>query len=129
MLLIVTLFIPLVFALATYLSGNRSAKYVALLGGALALISCCLLKPPFVNGGLSPIIYSHEWISNPAILFSLSLDGLSFMLVALTTFLVPLIIFTAYRKDIDNAKAFYALILLMEFGLLGVFLAADGFLF
>lgn len=129
MLLVVTLLTPLVFALLTYLSGNRFAKFVALAGGIIAFVACNLLKAPFMNGGLAPLTYSHSWITNPVVNFSLSLDGLSFMLVALTTFLVPLIIFTTYRKEIDNAKAFYSLILLMEFGLLGVFLASDGFLF
>ncbi len=129
MLLVVTLLTPLVFALLTYLSGNRFAKYVALVGGIAAFVGCNLLKPGFINGGFAPITYTHSWIVNPLVNFSLSLDGLSFMLVALTAFLVPLIIFTTYRKEIDNAKAFYALILLMEFGLLGVFLASDGFLF
>lgn len=129
MLLVILLFIPLVFALLTYLSGDRYAKYVALVGGAAAFVTCNFLKLPFLQGGMSPLIYSHAWISNPVISFSLSLDGLSFMLVALTTFLVPLITFTTYRKEIDNAKSFFALVLLMEFGLLGVFLASDGFLF
>lgn len=129
MLLVITLFIPLVFALLTYLSGERLARYVALVGGLASLAGCILLKPSFVNGGFAPVTYSHEWITNPSIVFSLSLDGLSFMLVALTTFLVPLIIFTTFNKTIENARAFFALVLLMEFGLLGVFLAADGFLF
>ncbi|HRC15731.1 MAG TPA: NADH-quinone oxidoreductase subunit M [Bacteroidia bacterium] len=128
-LIVLILLLPLIFVLITFLSGDRFAKYVALIGAGVTFIICALLKPVFVNGGLAPIIYTQEWISNPAILFSLSLDGLSFMLVALTSFLVPLIIFTTYRKEVDNSKAFYSLILLMEFGLLGVFLAADGFLF
>lgn len=129
MLLVILLFIPLVFSLATYLCGNRPAKHIALAGGAVAFIIVCLLKAPFVNGGLAPITYSHNWIANPVIQFSLALDGLSFMLVALTSFLVPLIILTTYGKVIENAKAFYSLILFMEVGLLGVFLADDGFLF
>jgi NADH-quinone oxidoreductase subunit M len=128
-LLALTLFAPLLFALVTFLSGDRFAKYVALAGGVITFILCNLLKPGFVKGNFTPIEYNYEWITNPVINFSLSLDGLSFMLVALTTFLVPLIIFTTYRKAIENAKSFYSLILLMQFGLLGVFLASDGFLF
>ena len=104
-------------------------QVVALAGGVATFLTGVSLKPGFAASGFAPVIYSHNWISNPHILFSLQLDGLSFMLVALTTFLVPLILFTTFRKTIDNAKAFYSLILLMEFGLLGVFLASDGFLF
>ncbi len=129
MILVALLFIPLLFSLLTYLSGERYSKLVALAGSIAAFLLCLSLKQPFMNGALSPIVYVHNWISNPAIKFSLSLDGLSFMLVALTTFLVPLIIFTTFNKAVENARAFYTLILLMEFGLLGVFLANDGFLF
>ncbi|MBL0310832.1 MAG: NADH-quinone oxidoreductase subunit M [Bacteroidetes bacterium] len=129
MLLLILLFSPLLFALLVLLSGNRFAKHVALGGAILTFFSCNFLKPVFEDGGYAAITYSHEWIANPLINFSLMLDGLSFMLVALTTFLVPLIIFTTYKKEVENAKAFYSLILLMEFGLLGVFLASDGFLF
>ncbi len=129
MILVALLFIPLLFSLITYLSGDRYAKLTAFGGGVIAFLLCASLKQPFMAGGLAPLTYTHDWISNPVIKFSLSLDGLSFMLLALTTFLVPLIIFTTFRKTIENAKAFYALILLMQFGLLGVFLANDGFLF
>ncbi len=128
-MLLALLFIPLVFALITFLSGNHYAKYTALAGGFLSFIVCVLLKAPFLAGNYQPLTHSHVWVINPAIMFALSLDGLSYMLVALTSFLVPLILLTTYNKTIDNAKAFYSLILLMEFGLLGVFLAADGFLF
>jgi len=129
MLLAVTLFIPLIVSLVVYLSGNKLAKYVALAGSLLALAGCVLMKVELTKHIISPLLYSHNWISNPVIHFSLMVDGLSLMLIGLTTFLVPLIIFTTYRKEIENAKAFYALILLMEFGLLGVFMASDGFLF
>ncbi|MCX6199470.1 MAG: NADH-quinone oxidoreductase subunit M [Bacteroidetes bacterium] len=129
MLLLLTLFLPLVFALLTYLSGNRFAKYIALLGGLVVFTCCSFLKLALVHNNLAPLVFVHDWISNPHISFALNIDGLSLTLVALTAFLVPLIIFTTFRKEIENAKAFYSLVLLMEFGLLGVFMASDGFLF
>jgi NADH-quinone oxidoreductase subunit M len=129
MLLLLILFLPLVFALITFLSGDRFAKYVALAGGLITFALLSSLKPSLLAGNLAPITYTHSWIANPLISFSLQVDGLALSLLALTTFLVPLIIFTTYRKAIDNAKSFYSLILLMEFGLLGVFMASDAFLF
>ncbi len=129
MLLLLTLFLPLVFALLTYLSGNRFAKYIALLGGLVVFTCCSFLKLALVHNNLAPLVFVHDWISNPHISFALNIDGLSLTLVALTAFLVPLIIFTTFRKEIENAKAFYSLVMLMEFGLLGVFMASDGFLF
>src|SRR6476620_734905 len=103
-LLVVLLFLPLISAVITFVSGGRFARYVALAGGTITFVLCNFLKPAFVNGGFLPITYFENWITNPVINFSLSLDGLSFMLVALTTFLVPLIIFTTYSKQIENAK-------------------------
>lgn len=129
MLLLLTLFLPLVFALLTYLSGNRFAKYIALLGGLVVFTCCSFLKLALVHNNLAPLVFAHDWIANPHITFALNIDGLSLTLVALTAFLVPLIIFTTFRKEIENAKAFYSLVMLMEFGLLGVFMASDGFLF
>ena len=50
-------------------------------------------------------------------------------MILLTTLLVPLIILSTYQHNYKNAKAFYALILFMQAGLLVVFTALDGFLF
>lgn len=129
MLLIITLFLPLAFALLTFLSGNRYAKYVSLAGAVSSFAATLLLHQAFKANGLNPLTYSHAWIDNPSIAFSLSVDGLALSLVALTTCLVPLIIFSTYGKETDNAKAFYSLILLMQFGMMGVFMAADGFVY
>jgi NADH-quinone oxidoreductase subunit M len=63
------------------------------------------------------------------ICFSAGIDGISMVMVLLTTVLVPLIILTTYKHEYKNAKAFYALILFMQAGLLTVFTALDGFFF
>jgi len=102
---------------------------VALGAAAIEFIGSYLLKMALSHNGLQPVVYSHEWISNPHISFSLSVDGLSLFMVLLTTFLVPLILLTTFRKEIDNAKSFYSLVLFMQFALIGVFAASDGFLF
>ena len=66
MLLVVTLFIPLVFSLLVYLSGNKLAKYVALIGGVAGLIACILMKPAFISSCLTPLVYTRiDWIAKP----------------------------------------------------------------
>lgn len=129
MLLLGVLFFPLVAALLVYLLGNKQAKYVAFGATCIEFVASYLLKKNLTDGGLVPITFSHVWINNPSVLFALSVDGLSIMLILLTTFLVPLIVLTTFRKEIDNAKSFYALVLFMQFALIGVFAASDGFLF
>jgi NADH-quinone oxidoreductase subunit M len=61
--------------------------------------------------------------------YSLGVDGLSVLLVMLTTFLTPLSILSTWSAVQERVKEFMAFFLLLEVGMLGVFLALDLFLF
>ncbi len=128
-LLFFVFFFPLVAAALVYLAGHKQAKYVAATAAVIEFIASVMLKKCIAASHAGVIEFTHSWIDKPNISFALSVDGLSFILVVLTTFLVPLIVISTFRKEIDNAKGFYALILLMQFALIGVFIAADAFLF
>jgi len=69
------------------------------------------------------------WISQPRIRYHVGLDGLSLWLVLLTTLLTPVGILVSWRSIRRRVKEFYALFLLLEFGLIGVFVALDLVLF
>ncbi len=69
------------------------------------------------------------WISAPAIRYHVGLDGMSLWLVLLSTLLTPLAVLISWRHISSRMKEFYAFLLLMEFGLIGVFVALDLFLF
>jgi len=69
------------------------------------------------------------WISNPEIHWHVGIDGLSIWLIILSTFLTPIAILLSWRYIGDRVKEFYAFLLLLEFGLIGVFAAWDLFLF
>ena len=58
----------------------------------------------------------------------LKLDGISLVMVALTTFIVPIIIASTDKKE-NRTHNFYALILLMQMALIGVFTASEMILF
>jgi NADH-quinone oxidoreductase subunit M len=68
-------------------------------------------------------------IGADVISYHLGVDGLSILLVLLTTFLTPLAILSTWTAVKDNVKGFMAFFLLLETGLLGVFLAQDLILF
>ncbi|MFN6038733.1 MAG: NuoM family protein, partial [Bacteroidota bacterium] len=70
-----------------------------------------------------------SWIQSIGVKFSVGLDGISLLLVLLTTFLVPLIIISSFKNRYEKPNSFYGLILLMQMALVGVFVARDGFLF
>jgi NADH-quinone oxidoreductase subunit M len=69
------------------------------------------------------------WISTPDIHFHVAADGISLWLILLSTFLTPICILISWRYIQDRVKEFYAFLLLLEFGLVGVFMAQDLFLF
>lgn len=121
------LIILLVGAFATYFSGDKWASRVALFFGIAAFAgSLCLLS--HYNSGIN-INYLQLWIAKPQIYLALRADGLSLAMLLLTTALTPIIIFSAFGKEHQNAKSFYGLILFMAFAMAGTFLAVDGFLY
>jgi NADH-quinone oxidoreductase subunit M len=61
--------------------------------------------------------------------YAIGVDGLSILLVLLTTFLTPISILSTWRAVEERVKDFMLFFLLLEVGMLGVFLAQDLFLF
>ncbi len=72
---------------------------------------------------------NQSWIQSPAINYHVALDGISLWLVILTTLLTPMCVLVSWRSIDKHIKQFFAFLLLLEFGLVGVFCALDLFLF
>jgi NADH-quinone oxidoreductase subunit M len=68
-------------------------------------------------------------LSGLEIRFHLGVDGLSILLVLLTTFLMPLVILASWKSIHEQVKGYMAFFLLLETGMLGVFLSLDLVLF
>ena len=69
------------------------------------------------------------WIAAWGVSYQIGLDGYNILLVMMTAFLGPLVVagaFTAIAKDV---KLFYAMVFLIQFAMLGTFVAQDLFLF
>ena len=121
------LIILLVGAFATYFAGDKLASKVALLFSLVALgVSIALLNS--YNAGEN-ISFFKFWVNKPAISYSLTADGLSLIMLLLTSALTPLIIYSSFGTEFKNAKSLYALILFMSFAMTGTFLASDGLLY
>lgn len=122
--------IPLVAALLVFLTKGKMARSLAL-GAAVAELSYSIgVYFHYVNNPASKsLMLNCTWVKSMGINFAVGLDGIGLLLVLLTTFLVPLIIYSSFRNDYEKPNAFYGLILLMQMALIGVFTANDGFLF
>jgi NADH-quinone oxidoreductase subunit M len=125
----ILIFLPVIAALAVLLFKNGVAKHVALAFAVVELAIAGFFLSQFVPDASTQFSIAVPWIPKLGIYFNAGIDGISMMMVLLTTVLVPLIILTTYKHQYKNESAFYALILFMQAGLLVVFTALDGFLF
>jgi NADH-quinone oxidoreductase subunit M len=69
------------------------------------------------------------WIEAWGVRFAIGVDGISLMMVLLTTFLMPLAILGGWTSVKTKVHAYHALMLILTTGVLGVFVAKDLFLF
>ncbi|NKB92217.1 MAG: NADH-quinone oxidoreductase subunit M, partial [Candidatus Nanopelagicales bacterium] len=113
------------------------AKQVSLVvsGAVLALTIAMALQ--FDGASTQPFqfVESYPWIPSFGISYSVGVDGIGLVLIALATTLVPIVILAGWR-DIEgdqesegSVKGYFALILALEALMIGVFAATDVFLF
>ena len=127
------LVIPLLGFLVTLLIPRNNPALIRTFAVAIALITFAMsigLICTF-DSDKPGLQFDHNeiWIDNPQIHYHVGLDGISLWLVILSTFLTPICIMLSWRAIQQRAKEFYAFLLLLEFGLIGVFAAFDLFLF
>jgi NADH-quinone oxidoreductase subunit M len=132
-LLSVLIFFPAVGALALLLLRGDDHKYIRYLsltvGVAEFLLSLLLIfKVPIGVAGY-PVEEFSKWINQPPINYHLGVDGISMFLVILTTFLTPISILASWKSIEHRVKEFFIMLLMLEVGVVGVFLSLDLFLF
>lgn len=125
----ILIFLPVVAALVVLFFKNGAAKYVALTFAIAELVVAGIMVSQFVPDTSTQFSVTTPWISSAGIYFSAGIDGISMIMVILSTLLLPLIILATFKHQYKNANVFYALILFMQAGMLTVFTALDGFLF
>jgi NADH-quinone oxidoreductase subunit M len=124
------LWLPLLGMIAVLLSPEHRARHVAFGAAALVFLVSAPLWWAFNSAtGSFQMVSSHSWIAPWGIGYTIGLDGISVLLVLLTTLLTPITILGSYRYIAHRQKPFYAMMMLLEVGVLGVFLALDLFLF
>src|SRR3954463_2284221 len=69
------------------------------------------------------------WIPSWGARFTLGVDGIALMMVLLTTFIMPLSVLGSFTGVRTKVRSYYALLLVLTSGMLGVFMARDLFLF
>ncbi|MBL7803546.1 MAG: NADH-quinone oxidoreductase subunit M [Saprospiraceae bacterium] len=121
--------IPLLSSLAIFALRGANVRYVALAAAVANLAVTAAAWAGFDSSAAVNHAFSAPWVPQAGISFSLSMDGISLLLVALTNLLAPLIVLSSYNRSFGQDARYYGLVLMMIGALNGVFLADDGLLF
>ncbi len=127
-------FLPLLGCLVILLLNNtwhNAIRWTALLTAFVDFILTIVLFCKFdgSNTDMQFVIGPLPWIESFGVTFSLGVDGISILLVVLTPFLTAIAIASTWTSIIEKVKGFMISMLLLQTGMLGVFLATDLFLF
>ncbi len=132
-LLTILVAIPLAGALAVSLIPDSSPRATRLtgIGASLAAFIVSLVlwfRFDPAEGGMQ-FVQRIPWIPGADISYFVGIDGISLLLVVLTTFLIPIALVASWESVTRRLKGFVALMLLLEAGTLGVFVSLDLVLF
>lgn len=133
-ILSVMTYTPIVGALIIMLlipaQDSRMIKGVATIFTFLTFIfSLVVLKNFQTDTHLVQLFERVDWIPSLGVTYFLGIDGISILLVLLTTVISILVVVCSYTDVQERLKEYYVCILLLETGMIGVFLALDFFLF
>src|SRR3954466_10263781 len=122
--------LPLAGVVPVLLGDERGAKRMALVITTLELILSLGLWWAFdpSQAGMQ-LVSSAPWIPRWGVNYRVGIDGISLFMVLLTTVMMPLSVLASWTSITRRERAFYALMLTLLTGLIGVFLALDLFLF
>lgn len=129
MILAALIFFPLLSALFVGFIKNDNARKIALASSLIEFGIFIVAALQFDPNAGQQFLLDYWWVQKLGISFKVGMDGISLLLVLLTTFLVPIIILSSFKHDYKRPGLFYALILIMQSALVGVFCALDAFLF
>lgn len=121
------LLLLIIGATATYFSGDKYAKIVALFF-SLTSFGYSLFLVNQLQKGVN-LSFIMPWFDIPKTYLAFNVDGLSMAMVLLTTALTSLIIYSSFGNQYGKSKNFYTLVIFMSFAMTGTFLAADGLLY
>lgn len=125
MISVLFILIPLLSGLLAFvLKSEKTVKWFAAFSSVftLAVVLHVIYHYPQIS-------YSVPWLPALGSSFSISLDGMGKLLVILTGVAFPAVFFSTIKNSYKNPSSFYALMLLTQAGLMGVFMASDALVF
>ena len=134
-ILSIILFTPLVGMIPLLLIPGQNKNAIRWCGNIVMFASFLISLPLvfwFRTGDAAPqfqFVEQYMWIPSIGAQYHLGIDGISFLLIMLTTLLGFLAILSSWSAIENRAKEYYAMFILLQVGMLGVFMSLDFFLF
>src|SRR5215469_11219831 len=111
---------------------SRLVKMLALAVTLITLIWVIVMATRFnPSGPTFQLTEQYSWIPQFGVHYAVGVDGIALVLIGMTVVLMPMVILASWH-DVDNArspKSYFALMLVLETMMIGVFAATDVFLF
>ena len=131
--LLLLLLIPFVTAAIILIAGKQQAKWIALAGSAVQLITAFVLLASFYSqkaaGNAKQFLFEQQynWFPSLNISFHLGVDGISISMILLTAFVVIAGVLVSWNVE-KMTKEFFFLLILLSMGAYGFFISLDLFI-
>src|SRR5687767_708998 len=106
MLTVFLIFFPLLVSVLLLILKPQRARIWALGASLLELIASIFVAVSFDTSGSFQYEINQPWITSLGLSFSVAMDGISLLLVLLTTVLVPFIILSSFKNEYDKPSTF-----------------------
>ena len=131
-MLFYVLSLPFIFALLILIIPSKYKRAIIPISGFLSLAHFILTLFLYLRYDISKytfqFVINKKWIS-PGINFHIGVDGISLLLILLTTFLFPISFFASVKSVNKREKGFAFFMFLLEGGVIGVFVSLNVLLF
>lgn len=125
--------IPLVGGLLLLMINNKQEKLIKSFAIAVSTLTFLLSLFLYIGFDKSAIGYQFSiqqlWIPSLHVSYHVGIDGISLLLILLTTFITPLALLSSWNSIGNKVKEFNFFVLFLEVGMLGVFVSLDLFMF
>src|ERR1017187_8154232 len=134
-ILSIILFIPLVGIIPLFVIPGTNKQVIRWWGNVVLFVDFLASLPlVFWFARETPsqqfkFVEQHAWIPSIGAQFHLGIDGISFLLIMLTTVLGFIAVLSSWTAIQERVAEYYAMFLLLQVGMLGVFMSLDFFLF
>ena len=130
MLLSVIVFLPILFALIVAFLPTSLTRTSSLIFSSLHFILTLSLFTVFDPSSASlQLVENYTWLPELGVSYFLGIDGISFWLVLLTSFLTPIVIGASWSSVDRSIKAYHICLLVLQSAMIGSFVAFDSILF